>query len=131
MATKDHIHYTELIRVAQLLEGKGDLESAAAEYEKAARQSPLEEAPYSRLMIIYRKLKEPAKELKAINKGLDVFISAYDRRLKKYSGKDRLGKLSKALLKTVTGTSKIKINYPDPIPKWLKRKEAVEKKLGK
>jgi len=131
MATRETIHYTDLIREARQHEEEGALEIAAAEYEKAIRQEPLEEAPYFRLMVIYRKLKDPTKELKAINKGLDVFMSAYDRRLEKYRGENRLGKASKALLKTVTGSTKVKISYPEPIPKWLKRKETVEKKLRK
>lgn len=131
MASRESTHYTDLLKEARQLEDEGSMEPAAAGYERAIRQSPLEEEPYFRLMVLYRKLKEPEKELKAIEKGLKVFISAYDRRLKKYSGQDRLGKASKALLRTITGSTKLKINYPDPIPKWMKRKETVEKKLRK
>lgn len=123
--------YLEHIKLAKAAEENGDEKSAASHYEQAIRSSPMEEQPYNRLMIIYRKLKEPEKELKVIDKALKVFMSHYDDRLDKFSGKDKLGQLSRALLKTVSGKSKPAIEYPQPVPKWIKRKEGLKKKLGK
>ena len=122
-------HYTELLGQAKVYEAEGELEEAAKNYEQVIKQHPLEERAYSRLMIIYRKLKEPKKELKVINKGIDSFMAQHDKRLEAYSRNDTIGRLSKALLKSVSGKSIKTKDYPKPVPQWMKRKEALEKKL--
>jgi tetratricopeptide (TPR) repeat protein len=129
MALQKTKHYTELLDHAKAYEAEGELESAAENYEQVIKQHPLEEQAYSRLMIIYRKLKEPKKELKVINKGLDAFMEQHEKKLHAYSGNDAIGKLSKALLKSVSGKNLKSLDYPQPVPKWAKRKEALEKKL--
>ena len=129
MALRVAKHYTELIKLAKAYEDEGELEEAAQSYEQAIRQSPLEEQAYTRLMVIYRKLKQPAKELGVVKKALVVFMDHHDKKVAKYSGKDKVGQLSKALLKSMSGKSKMGVDYPQPVPKWQKRKEAIEKKL--
>jgi len=43
-----------------------------------------------------------------------------------------VAQLSKALLKSMTvGKGAVENNYPEPIAKWLKRKEVVEQKIKK
>ncbi|HEU4633093.1 MAG TPA: hypothetical protein VFS22_03865 [Flavisolibacter sp.] len=123
-------HYTEYIDQAKRLEAEKELEKAAKLYELAIKQEPFEELPYARLMVIYRKLKQPKDEWRVINKALDVFRSHYDKKTAQFSGKDRIGRLSKALLKSVTGASKKTsyTQYPEPIPKWTLRKKALERK---
>jgi hypothetical protein len=66
-------HYTEYLKQARTFEEDGEPEKAASLYELAIKQAPFEELPYNRLMIIYRKLKQPREELRVINKALDVF----------------------------------------------------------
>ena len=133
--TNMHIaqHYTEHIKQARAVEANGELEKAASIYEQAIKQEPFEELPYSRLMIIYRKLKQPKDELRVIKKALDVFQSHYDEKAVHYSGRDKIGQLSKALLKSMSGSNRTAsyTQYPEPIPRWTLRKKAVEKKLGK
>jgi len=124
--------YKELIRQAEELERDGELEKAAPLYEDALKQHPLEELPYTRLMIIYRKLKNYEAELKIINKGLKAFQDHYDEKEEKQLKKHpKLEQLSKAFMKTTTGKTKSSyMYYPEPIPKWTLRKKTVEKKLG-
>lgn len=126
-------HYTELIEEARNVEADGELEKAASIYEQAIRQHPMDEFPYNRLMIIYRKFKQPKNELRVIKKGLEVYTAFYDKKLKPYTSNTKVGQLSKALLKSVTGSAKKTsyTSYPEPIPRWTLRKKAVEKKLEK
>jgi tetratricopeptide (TPR) repeat protein len=126
-------HYTELIEAARNVEADGELEKAASIYEQAIRQHPMDEFPYNRLMIIYRKFKQPKNELRVIKKALEVYTAFYDKKLKPYTSNTMVGQLSKALLKSVTGSAKKTsyTSYPEPIPRWTLRKKAVEKKLEK
>lgn len=126
-------HYTELIEEARNIEADGELEKAASIYEQAIRQHPMDEFPYNRLMIIYRKFKQPKNELRVIKKALEVYTAFYDKKLKPYTSNTKVGQLSKALLKSVTGSAKKTsyTSYPEPIPRWTLRKKAVEKKLEK
>lgn len=126
-------HYTELIEEARNVEADGELEKAASIYEQAIRQHPMDEFPYNRLMIIYRKFKQPKDELRVIKKALEVYTAFYDKKLKPYTSNTKVGQLSKALLKSVTGSAKKTsyTSYPEPIPRWTLRKKAVEKKLEK
>jgi tetratricopeptide (TPR) repeat protein len=126
-------HYTELIEEARNVEADGELEKAASIYEQAIRQHPMDEFPYNRLMIIYRKFKQPKNELRVIKKALEVYTAFYDKKLKPYTSNTKVGQLSKALLKSVTGSAKKTsyTSYPEPIPRWTLRKKAVEKKLEK
>jgi hypothetical protein len=84
-------------------------------------------------MIIYRKFKQPKNELRVIKKALEVYTAFYDKKLKPYTSNTKVGQLSKALLKSVTGSAKKTsyTSYPEPIPRWTLRKKAVEKKLEK
>jgi tetratricopeptide (TPR) repeat protein len=126
-------HYTELIEEARNVEAEGELEKAASIYEQAIRQHPMDEFPYNRLMVIYRKFRQPKNEFRVINKALDVFTDYYDKKLKPYTSNTKVGQLSKALLKSVTGSAKKTsyTSYPEPIPRWTLRKKVVEKKLDK
>ena len=114
------------------MEKNDEPEKAATLYEDALKQHPLEELPYTRLMIIYRKLKKHEAELKIINKGLKAFQDLYDQKEEKQLKKHpKLEQLSKAFMKSTTGKTKSSyMYYPEPIPKWTLRKKTVEKKLG-
>jgi hypothetical protein len=130
MALKPVKHYTELIRNARAAEESGELEKAASFYEDAIRQHPLETVPYSRLMIIYRKLKQDKDELRVIDAGLHRFQDHYDEKPSKLlGGHPGAEKLSRALFRKVSG--KEGAYYPEPIPTWMKRRETVEKKLDR
>ena len=123
-------HYMEYIRQAKTAEEDGDPDEAIQLYEKAIKQKPLLEQPYSRLMILYRKNKQYKDELRVINKALELFMDHYDKRKKSFKGNTTIARLSKALLKSIDNDAKqLENSYPKPIAKWERRKQTVEKKL--
>ncbi len=109
----------------------GEVEQAISLYEKVIKQEPLLELPYNRLMILYRKQKLYEKELKVLDKALEVFFGHYDKKLQPYTGNTQLANLSRALLKSVSGNEKKTsyTSYPEPIPKWTVRRKNLEKKI--
>jgi tetratricopeptide (TPR) repeat protein len=125
-------HYTNYIKEAKAAEEDDELLKAAELYELAIKQKPLEEEPYNRLMIIYRKLKNYRDELKVIEKGLNVYVDHFKEKAGKIFGNNKkMEQTGKALLKSLTPKgSKPEIFYPEPVPKWHKRKLTVEKKLN-
>ena len=125
-------HFTEYIEDAKQAEAGEDPEKAMELYEAAIKQEPLEIFPYNRLMILYRKAKKPEKELKVINKAIQVFTDYYDEKSNKLLHNKKLEMASRALLKTLTPAGqKAVMIYPEPIPGWIKRKAVVDKKAGK
>lgn len=124
--------YKELIRKASEAERKGDTDTAVRLYRQAVKTEPSNEYPYDRLMIIYRKRKLYKEELKVINEGVKYFETFHDSKQKQLLGSNRkIVELSNAFMKRV-GLKDNKgknIYYPEPIPRWLKRKDIVEKKL--
>ena len=120
----------ELLEEAKQAEANEDQETAEKKYEQLIKQDPHHEFPYDRLMVIFRKQKRYEDELKLINKGLKNFGDVYKKKEEKLISKNKeLGSLSNALIKKA-GLQKNEFT-PQPIAKWLKRKEMVEKKLGK
>lgn len=119
----------ELLAEAKQAEADEDMATAEKKYEQLIKQDPHHEFPYDRLMVILRKQKRYEDELKLINKGLKIFGDVYKKKEEKFISKHKeLGRLSKALIKKA-GLQKNEFT-PEPIAKWLKRKEMVEKKLG-
>ena len=122
----------EIIREAREAEINNDPEKAARLYEKALKANKADEEPYDRLMIIYRKLKRYKDEIRVINAGIKFYENLYKKRADKLLGKNKkLIQLSNALSKTTGLTDKKGNNtfYPEPIGRWRKRKEVVEKKF--
>jgi len=124
----------EIIDKAKYAESDNDIEQAATLYEQARKADPANQYPYDRLMIIYRKLKKYKEELRVINEGIKFFESFYKNRSQQLVGKDKkIMELSNAFMKRVGLQDKKGKNlyFPEPIAKWQKRKETVQKKLGK
>ena len=113
-------------------EADGKLELAARLYEQAVKEKPVDEFPYNRLMIIYRKLKSYKDELRVINAGIKNFQEAHKKKAQGSVRKNStISRLSTALMKSA-GLLDKKGNLvyePGPIDKWKKRKLVVEKKL--
>ncbi len=124
----------EIIDKAKYAESDNDIEQAATLYEQARKADPANQYPYDRLMIIYRKLKKYKEELRVINEGIKFFESFYKNKSQQLVGKDKkIMELSNAFMKRV-GLQDNKgknLYFPEPIAKWQKRKETVQKKLGK
>ena len=119
------------IQLASQEEEKGNLEKAITYYEAAIKDGIADEVPYNRLMILYRKQKKLKDELRIINKGIKVFSGFYRKSSPKGGKGKKLSDLSEAFMKSA-GLKDRKGNLlyqPEPIGKWMKRKEVVEKKL--
>jgi hypothetical protein len=119
-------------KVAMEAEENGDINKAARFYEQNIKEDYADKFAFERLMIIYRKEKEYKNELRVIKRGIEVFQQNFKDRVKhslarRVSDK-KLEQLSNAIIK-ISGQKKEELHFPDPIDKWLKRKEIVEKKI--
>ena len=104
-------------------------------YEQQIKSGTVDPFPYDRLMIYYRKQKDLKKELQIINRALKVFTD----HLKTKTGKLLKGGKSQAAIKRLS--AKINLSsglidkkgnptyLPEPLPRWTKRKQAVQDKL--
>ena len=122
----------ELLEQAKAAEAADDLKKAEQLYQRLLRQDTHNETAYNRLMIIYRKQKEFKKELETVKDGIAAFEEKYASSIKTPSNK-KVSHLSTAFLKaTGLANKKGKPSYlPEPLPKWHRRKEILEKKLKK
>ena len=120
----------DAIERAREAEARQETESAAETYEQVIKADPVNEVAYDRLMVLYRKSKQLDDELRIINAGIKAFENFYKAK-SKHSRSRKVAEISQALLK-YTGLADKKGNHlynPEPIDKWKKRKEVVEKKL--
>jgi hypothetical protein len=104
-----------------------DLASEAKELEASNRKHPNDKA-FNRLMQIYRKLKDPGRELQVINTAIKIFEAKLKDRQPTYNKK--VAALSKALRKA-TGLADPKGNNlfePGELAKWKKRKAGLMKR---
>lgn len=121
----------EGLPLAQLQEKEGQLEDAVKTYESLLKHQPHNEKIYDRLMILFRKLKDPKKEIGIIRKGINEFEQKFHKRNQE-PGKKIL-QLSKALLKATGLADKKGKNMfsPQPVGRWRSRLTLLEKKIKK
>ena len=119
----------ELLEKAREAEKQDAPEEAAKLYEKIIKLDRLDEQAYNRLFIMYRKQQEYGKELDAIDAGIEAFEKFYASHKPKKS--DKVSAISQKLNKTLGLTDKKgnSLYSPEPIGKWKKRKEVVEKRI--
>jgi hypothetical protein len=110
---------------------KTDPALAADLYQQVLKKDPLQTHAYDRLMILYRKEKNYKKELSIIDSGIKTFERFYKEQLGKPSRK--ISEISKQLNKAFHLVDKKgnSLYTPEPIDRWLKRKQVVEKKMEK
>jgi tetratricopeptide (TPR) repeat protein len=126
--------FGELMAEAKEAESNDDPSSAIKLYQRAIKMERHNEIPYNRLMILYRKQKQYEEELDLINKGIQEFEEFYQKRSEKLiAGRKSAAQLSNALAKSLgqRGKKVQELYFPEPVPKWIKRRNVVEKKLGK
>jgi hypothetical protein len=106
-------------------------------YGQQTQSGVIDPFPYDRLMIYYRKRKEYKKELQLINHGLKVFGDHFkkqkDRVFESARSRASVKKLSDKISK-LAGLSDKKGNsnyLPEPLARWMKRKQTVQQKLKK
>lgn len=109
-------------------EEKENISIAIKEYEEAIKKNTLAEKAYDRLMILYRKEKNYKKELRIITAGIKAFESFYKS---KKSRSKKIADISQKLNRSFGFTDKKgnSLYDPEPIARWKKRKEVVEKKI--
>ena len=105
-------------------EQQQDWKKAIEIYEKILQKSPANDKALQRLMIIYRKQKEPAKEIKVIDSAIAAF-EALTKSHSHHSGNRKIINLSRSILKSV-GQMDI-----EPIATWKKRRNMAENLLKK
>jgi len=112
---------------ARQLEQRGALKEAAALYEKLLKRSVNDLKIISRLIILYRKLKDHKKEISTINKAIKIHEERYaPKKLSK-----NVSLVSKKLNILLGHTDKKGKNLlvPDEIKKLQNRKALLQKKL--
>jgi hypothetical protein len=115
-------------------EKNDDTTKAIRLYEQNIKEDYADEFAFNRLMVIYRKQKDYADELRVINRGIEVFRSKLEKRLEhslhRRGNLEKVAQISKAIMKK-SGVKKEDLSFPDPIDKWMKRKKIVSEKLRK
>ena len=117
--------------------GNGDIDRAITLYEKNIKKGLADSFPFDRLLVIYRKQKRYKDELRVINKGIEVFTGLIERQqqelLKNSTNKSQLKRLSNLFGKKVGLVNKKgdDLYMPEPVKRWMKRKEVVKNKLKK
>ena len=115
-------------------EANGDIQQAVKLYEQNIKRGIADSFPFNRLLVIYRKQKRYKDELRVINRGIEVFNNLLEKQqqqmLTNTRSKKQLQQLSEAFGKKTGLTGKKgNVYMPEPVGKWLKRKEVVEGKL--
>lgn len=132
MALQPITSVKDLIETAREAEASQELERAAELYERVIEEDLINEYAYDRLMVLYRRFKQYKDELRIIKAGIKAYENLYKTK-SKHTRSRKIAEISNALLKS-TGLADKKGNHlydPEPIGKWKKRKEVVEKKLKK
>ena len=109
---------------------KEDKESAVREYKRIASAYPLSEQVYDRMMILFRQLKMPKEEMFWIDKAINIFEKKFSKNTAR--PKAKVVTISKSLIRSM-GLSDKKgrlVYQPQPIARWEKRKQLLQKKLS-
>lgn len=134
MADRKRISNRLILTEAKDAESHGDNTRAIALYQKAVENDPLTEQAWQRLMILHRKQKDYAGELKIINLALKTYEAQAREMQQQWLLKNKkAAPLIKSLAKSLglLNSKGVMIDY-NPIPdNWNHRKEWVEARLKK
>jgi tetratricopeptide (TPR) repeat protein len=134
MPARKKIPSSLLLRDAREAEYQGDADKALALYKDVVNSDPLVEEAWQRLMILYRKRKDYAGELKIINLALQTFESRNREEQRQWLQKNRkIANLARSLAKSLGLLDKkgIVIDDNPVLEKWRHRKEWVAARLKK
>jgi two-component SAPR family response regulator len=117
------------IQASEAEKNKDDT-SAIKLYREIIKRDHLHIHSYDRLMKIYRQEKNYKKEISIIN----AAIKAYEKYYKQHAGKHskKVSDISEKLNRSFGLIDKkgIKLYNPEPVGRWLKRKEMANKKIN-
>lgn len=125
---------TESVKKAEDLIKNKEWNAASEIYEELNKRLPAHERFYERLMMLYRRMKLPEKELNIINKGIKNISAAFHERGDKLFGKNAsVKRISNSLMKSLglKNSNGKHLFEPDKVVAWKKRRELVLKKLKK
>jgi hypothetical protein len=111
-------------------------DNTLGDFEAQVKAGVTDPHPYDRLMISYRKEKKYSDELRIVNRAIAVFQKQLDtiqqNILKGNRKRAKILELSKSISRQ-TGLVDKKgkgLHIPEPIARWQKRKEVIERKLA-
>jgi len=111
--------------LARKAEQEGVLDEAIRLYEQNILENYIDEFSFDRLMSIYRKQNELKEELRVIMRGIGVFEAQLEEHLKQ-----SFTKVDEHIVNSMEDVKGYLLTYfPDPVKKWMTRKEIVEQKL--
>ncbi len=105
---------------------EGNLKNAVSSYEQILKEEPHNENILHRLMILYRKLKQPKKEIAIINKAIRLEENKYTPSRKPVGVAAEISKKINKMI-GLSGKNGV-ISKPETIVRLEKRKEIVLKK---
>lgn len=123
-----------LLTEARELERQGETEEALSLYKRIVNNDPVAEDAWQRMMILHRKQKDYAGELKIINLALKTFETHAREEQRKWLQENRkAASVAKSLAKSLGLMDKKGVMIDDnPIlEKWRRRKEWVTARLKK
>ncbi len=125
MAEQSQRTLKEIFSEAKEAENAENIEDAIALYQEAVKTDKLNEQPYNRLMMLFRKKKGYKKELGIIKEAINTFEEFYESKIPKKS--KMITSISNKLNKSFGFADKKgnSIYSPGPIAKWKKRKLIV------
>lgn len=119
---------------ARKAEQEGETDQAAALYKQVVSTDPLAEDAWQRLMILHRKSKDYAGELKIINLALQAFNTHHREEQQQWLRENRkAARVAKSLAKSLGLMDKkgIVIDDNPVLEKWKHRREWVTARLKK
>jgi hypothetical protein len=117
----------ELLEKARQFEKENEPTQAVTLYERMIRKNYQKELGYQRIMILLRRLGDRRKELEVIDNAISEFKRLYDRR-NTLTDKKAINTSKK--LKKLMGFTNDLYEYPQPIPRWMKRKKLLSAKTA-
>lgn len=134
MPVRKKISPRQLMTAARDAELQEDIDTALALYKQAVNSDPLAATAWQRLMILHRKQKDYAGELKIINLALQAFDTHHRQEQKEWLQANRkAARVAKSLAKSLGLMDKkgIVIDDNPVLEKWIHRKEWVTARLKK
>lgn len=115
-------------------ESQGDAGRAITLYQQAVKNNPLEEQAWQRQMVLYRKQKDYAGELKVINLALETYITHTKKTQQEWLRQNKkVAPLFKSLAKSLglMNSKEVMVNDDPVLDKWRHRQEWVKARLKK
>lgn len=134
MAQGKNTSNRQLLVKAKDAESQGDAEMAIMLYQQAVKNNPREEHAWQRLMVLYRKQKDYAGELKVINLALKTYETHTLKTQQEWLRQNKkVATLFKSLAKSLglMNSKDVMVNEDPVLDKWRHRKEWVTARLKK